>query len=206
MRVTALVTLALLTTTLLGLVPAADARPSPVCLQDRSPCPSDVCVDSDLDGRFTYEDTCVGFLCPTWGCCGGPCPPPPAASTTPTCTPYANVGGTKQRSCVDPDAAPACGAWTEGWSQLGYYRACYGADPRDALCNETWCVQTAALPEPSWLGVCTEKRVGGAPVAVSVEYGTGVGCVGLTYTTCRLQTYPGEPSTPVWSCTTKRVL
>lgn len=109
----------------------AEARPAPACTDLRSnQCPEFVCVDSNLDGVFTWEE-CIGMACPYTGCCGGPCPPPPADSSS-TCTGYVNVLGSKQRTCADPTRAPECGAYTESYSWIGYSRACYGTA---ALCN-----------------------------------------------------------------------
>lgn len=119
----------------------ASARPSPVCADDlNSSCPGFACVDDSLDGYF-QGDECIQMYCPTWGCCTGPCPPPtaePASHSAAVCTGYMNVLGSKQRTCVDPAQAPECPAWTEGWSQIGYYRACYGTD---ALCTPAGCAE-----------------------------------------------------------------
>lgn len=113
---------------LLAAVPA-EARPSPACVSYKTPssCPGVVCVDENLDGYFQWDE-CIVMYCPMNGCCGGPCPPPMEANVgASTCTPYLNLGA-KQRTCVDAEDAPECGAWTEGWHPvLGYYKACYGA-------------------------------------------------------------------------------
>jgi len=117
---------------LLAAIPA-EARPSPVCVTLKGPttCPGIVCADENLDGRFQWDE-CIIMYCPMtpgYGCCGGPCPPPMEANvdTSQTCTGYMNVGGVKQRSCVDADRAPECGAWSEGWHPvLGYFKTCYG--------------------------------------------------------------------------------
>lgn len=118
----------------------ASARPSPVCVDElNASCPGYACADDDLDGTF-QGDECMQVYCPTWGCCTGPCYPPmaPAESGAATCTGYMNVLGTKQRTCVDPSQAPECPAWTEGWSNIGFYRACYGTG---ALCMPAGCVE-----------------------------------------------------------------
>lgn len=67
----------------------------------------------------------------------------PAASAAPTCTGYVNVLGSKQRTCVDPDEAPRCGAWSEGWSYpLGYWKSCYGTA---ATCGAYGCLDDVAV-------------------------------------------------------------
>lgn len=124
---------------LLAFVPAAEARPAPACTDMRpGTCPAWVCVDDDLNGKFSWDE-CIEMHCPHWGCCGGPCPPPyePMSSGSATCTGYMNVLGAKQRTCVDATDAPSCGAWTEGWSMLGYFKRCYGTA---ALCSPQGCV------------------------------------------------------------------
>lgn len=137
MRLLPLLALASIVAATFVLAPV-EARPVPVCIQARQACPDDYCVDSNLDGKFTSQDACVGFVCPQWGCCGTPtCAEPMSGPSTEStdaaaaCTPYANVAGTKQRTCVDASQAPECGAWTEGWTRLGYYRACYGTGAID---------------------------------------------------------------------------
>jgi hypothetical protein len=135
MRLSAfLIMLSLLT--IFATVPA-EARPSPVCTELRGQCADFLCADTDLDGKFQWDE-CIGMYCTTQGCCPSGCPPPIAdtGSAAATCTGYMNVVGSKQRTCVDPSNAPACGAWTEGWSSIGYYRACYGTA---ALCTPSGC-------------------------------------------------------------------
>lgn len=116
----------------------ASARPSPVCADAlNGSCPGYACADTNLDATFQGSE-CMQVYCPTWGCCTGPCYPPmaPAKSGSATCTGYMNVLGTKERTCVDPTRAPECAAWTEGWSNIGYFRSCYGTD---ALCTPAGC-------------------------------------------------------------------
>lgn len=140
MRLFALAALLSVVAATLAVVPA-EARPAPYCTRATSACPGDYCVDSNLDGQFTYKDACISFLCPTYGCCGAPCPPPMDAAV----------------QVADPEA-------------------------------------------PRWIGVCTEQTVNGGVAYATVEYGTGVGCVGGEVGECHLQYYPGEPNTPVWVC------
>lgn len=122
---------------LFAALPATQARPAPACVDVKTNCPGLACVDNDLDGAFEWNE-CVTTYCTTNGCCGGACPPPAydASSSAATCTGYLNVAGSKQRTCVDPAQAPACGAWTEGWNMLGYYKSCYGTR---ALCSPYAC-------------------------------------------------------------------
>lgn len=129
MRLLALAALASIVLASFALAPA-DARPAPYCMQAKTACPDDYCVDSDLDGRFTYEDTCIGFMCPTWGCCGGPCPPPMEAAAridgadAPTwigvCT-EKNVNGGLVYAHVEYGTGLGCVAGEVGTCTLQYY-------------------------------------------------------------------------------------
>jgi hypothetical protein len=57
--------------------PVLEARPAPACSNvNGGTCMGIVCVDENLDGKFTYGE-CVIMLCPEYGCCGYGCPPPP---------------------------------------------------------------------------------------------------------------------------------
>lgn len=73
--------------------------------------------------------------------CIDACPddlPDGGSSAGATCTPYVNVLGSKQRTCVDAAQAPSCGAWTEGWSHpIGYWKSCYGTG---AVCGAHGCI------------------------------------------------------------------
>lgn len=150
MRLTAiLATLSLVA--LFAAFPAAEARPAPACADAvTSSCPETVCVDDNLNGKFEWDE-CIFTICPSWGCCTTSCPPPAYDRSSATCTGYMNVLGSKQRTCVDPSQAPECGAWTEGWSMIGYTKSCYGTR---ALCGPYGC-----LAEPELDGCIDAARL-----------------------------------------------
>lgn len=55
----------------------ADARALACTDITSNSCPGFYCVDYDLDGYIEpAQDECTYMYCPTYGCCGGPCPPP----------------------------------------------------------------------------------------------------------------------------------
>lgn len=127
---------------LFAVVPSAEARPAPACVEGVSKsCPEFACIDDNLNGKFEWDE-CVGMACPTWGCCPSSCPPPQYDRSSATCTGYVNVLGSKQRTCVDATQAPECGAWSEGWNMLGYWKSCYGTR---ALCMPSGCVADPEL-------------------------------------------------------------
>lgn len=74
------------------------------------------------------------------------------------------------------------------------------------MCGIAGCCGGPCPPPPADAPVCKSMNVGATPAYVTVEYGTSANCVGASYTTCRLQYYPGEPNTPVWVCTTKTLV
>lgn len=106
-----------------------------------------------------------------------------------------------------------CTSLTAGWSCPGI--VCVDID-RDGhpeyeecvatQCGIAGCCGAVCPPPPAAPTVCKETKVGATPAYVTLEYGASAGCVGASYTTCRLSYYPGEPNTPVWVCTTKTLV
>lgn len=56
-------------------VPEAEARWL-YCTSARGSCSGVACHDSNLNGRYDPDDSCLQFACPHGCCYGAPCPPP----------------------------------------------------------------------------------------------------------------------------------
>ncbi len=77
------------------------------------------------------------------------------------CTGYRNIGGNKWRACADAEEAPACPAWSESYSWIGYQKTCYGV-PREVP------VPVEDLVAPDYPAFCTTPpgRPGGTSYCV----------------------------------------
>lgn len=115
MRLFALViVLSLLTIVAAG---PAEARPAPACTEFTGNCPEFVCADTDLDGKFQWDE-CIGYACPTWGCCGTGCPPPAAE---------ADVGATDALALLSTCEIPGC--------QVPGFALCVASEGKTILTN-----------------------------------------------------------------------